>query len=227
VACSTSSVKDEAQQIVQQREHVAAVETMTGLLEAQQVAESRGTAVAVAGRVTATAVALSAQQTTTVGAVQAGETATARAAQVAVRETQAPIIAAATVAAAQDAAKAQATAIVEAADRAQSLAAQATATAQVDAAQARANAETERASFAAWEQRRDSAAHYVASCPIAMRIASETASLPAAIATARADQAGLPVGTCATSTPPSRHPRGPGPRLNRRRAPACKPPAPG
>src|SRR5262249_7674700 len=104
-ACSSSQLKDEAQQIVQQREHVAAVETMTCLLQAQQVPEKRGTVVANAGRATATAVALGVQQTATIGSVQAGETATMSAAQVAVRETQAPIIAAAMVAAARDAAR--------------------------------------------------------------------------------------------------------------------------
>jgi hypothetical protein len=179
VACNSSSVRSEAQQIVQEQQHVAAVNTMTDLLLEQQAAES-----------TATAAIVTSQETATVASVQIGETATASAAQVAVQETQAPIIAAATVAAAQDAAKVQATEIVDAAHRGETLATQATATAQADAAQAQANAEAQRSSYAAWQQRYNAAAHYVAYCPQASEVASDTTSISEAVATAQASDTG-------------------------------------
>src|SRR5262249_57478518 len=105
------------------------------------------------------------------------------------------------------------TAIVEGGKRAQALAGQGTGTAQGNAAQARAdvaqaqaNAEADRASYLAWQQRRDAAAHYVTNCDDAMRVASSTNSIPAAIATARVQGGGdPPVGTCdGKPTPTSR-----------------------
>jgi hypothetical protein len=206
-ACAT--VRDEAEQIVRQRQHVASVETMTALLDQGQAAESRATSVALGAQVTATAVALGVQKTATAASVQTAETATAVSVDMAVRATQMPIIAAATVAAAEEAARIRATAIVEAGHRAEMLVAQGTATAQANAARAQADAETERAGYVAWLQRRDAAAHYVVSCGSAMSIASRTTSVPNAVATARANQAYTPVGSCSDTqglAPPPRTP---------------------
>jgi hypothetical protein len=183
-ACNpvTPSVRDQAQQIVDEREHVAAVETMTGLLEQSQAAEAQGTAVAVAGQVTGTAVAVGAQQTATAASVgvqqtataasfSVAKTATASAAELDVQETQVPIIAQATVAAAREAAAAQATAIVDAQRQQAVQQVGATATAQADAAQARAFAEASHAAATATAQRSAATATALAQAVVADAVA--------------------------------------------------------
>jgi hypothetical protein len=53
-SCGQQSIRDEAQQIVDDRQHVSAVETQTALLQQLAAAESTGTAVAAAATRTAT-----------------------------------------------------------------------------------------------------------------------------------------------------------------------------